>query len=459
MKNLENMDVTEITNEILGQSFTCPQCGKIHSVDTISQVISENLIFHMNDEILKLGLKGKALIVCDKNTYKAAGKELVKNIKGAEIFTLQGDNIHADQNSIGRLIIELVNAPDYLIACGSGTITDIVRYTAFITKLPFIVFATAASVDGFASGSTPLIVDGFKSTYLGKAPLGVFADTKILSNAPRKMIAAGFGDILAKIPSMLDWRLAHDVEGEPFCPLIYLLVEKSVEECIKLADDIAKADPQACGKLMSVLSLTGIAMQMMGTTRPASGGEHQISHLFEMSDIQLGRTGRLHGDKVGIGTLVSLYIYLKMFGEHSFPQKKETMPPSIWEEEIKRVYGKLAKKAIKINRSQPPTGEEEKRQEKILKESMEEYGFAFIDKYCSDILHYAQMIKKMGGPIYAHELGYSKEETYDAIAFAKEVRPKYSILRIAEGYGLLYDFAKEISQDLNYLDNLKHSVK
>ncbi len=436
-------------NGLLGRSFVCPECGRTHSAETRRLLIGRDVFDRVAPEKAALGLTGKGLMVCDRNTYEAAGRKLEKSLGDPDIsvYVFDPDDLHADARSVGRLLIAMAKRPDHLVACGSGTITDIVRYSAYITGLPFIVFATASSVDGFASDSTPLIVDGFKTTYPGKAPLAVFADTNVLAAAPKKMTAAGFGDLLAKISAVIDWRLAHDVEGEPFCPLICSFVEKAAEECISIAGELADGSPEACGKLMQVLAMTGIAMQMMGTTRPASGGEHQISHLLEMKDIRLGRKGSLHGDKVGIGTLISLYMYREMFGKRELPEQKPQLDPGSWTKEIRRVYGELAERAISINTSCPPSGEVWDKQRDLLASAMEAYGYDHIGRYCSRISEFAGMIRAVGGPVTAFELGYDKHDLYDAIAFAKEVRPKFSILRIAERFGLLYDFASEISAD------------
>ncbi len=433
----------------MGSSFVCDACGRTHSMETRKLVIGEDIFAGIGREIQELGLSGKGLIVCDRNTYEAAGRRLESCLEDMDIsvFIYDRTDLHADAHSVGRLMIAMAYDPDYLIACGSGTITDTVRYTAFLTKKPFVVFATAASVDGFASGSTPLIVDGFKTTYPGKAPIAVFADTKVLACAPAKMTAAGFGDVLAKIIAVIDWKLARDVEGEQFCPFICSMVEDAVDECIALAADLADARPQACGKLMNVLSVTGIAMQMMGTTRPASGGEHHISHLLEMRDISLGRKGSLHGDKVGIGTLIALYIYAEMFSGSRLPEQRPQLGSDEWEREIRRVYGPLADKAMSINEPCPPFGSVWEDQKAAISAAMEEYGYEYIRKHCSRISVYADMIRKIGGPVTACELGYDKQELKDAISFSKEIRPKFTVLRIAERFGMLYELADRISDD------------
>ncbi len=261
------------------------------------------------------------------------------------------------------------------------------------------------------------------------------------------MTAAGFGDVLAKIIAVMDWQLARDVEGEPYCPLISSLVSKAVGECVQLSAELSRGDPGACGKLMQVLALTGIAIQMFGTSRPASGAEHHISHLLEMQDIQNGKKGSLHGDKVGIGTLISLYIYSRMFGQ-GMPEQRPAMPADQWEKEIRRVYGPLADQAVRINDSMPPSGEVWEKQKKQIESAMDRYGFDFVKKIPILLPSYKAMIEAMGGPVRPDQLGYSVQETYDAIAFGKEVRPKFTLLRIAERYGWLYDLAAEISAGL-----------
>lgn len=445
----ENWNVSEIVSDLMGKTFKCPECGNIHSMTTRRLDVEANITDHMGEKIEEMGLTGKCLVIFDKNTFRVAGERLLNSLArfNPEHYIFTKDELHADSYAIGRVLIAMSNRPDFLVSCGSGCITDTTRYVSSMVKLPFVAFGTAASMDGYASSSSPLIVDGFKMTYPGKAPQGVFADTLVLAGAPRAMTAAGFGDVLAKTVAIMDWKLAHDCDGEAYCPLISGLVTKAVAECVSLSDEIAGRDPEACGKLMQVLSLTGITMQMMGMTRPASGAEHQISHLLEMKDIATGKKGSLHGDKVGIGTLISLYIYKRMFSE-GIPEQRPVMPAEQWEKEIRRVYGPLAEVVIKRNDCAPLSEIEWENQKKLITKAMEEYGFGFVKTIPALLSDYKAMIEKVGGPVYPDQLGYNVSDTYDAIAFGKEVRYKFTILRIAERYGWLYDLAREIAEGL-----------
>ncbi len=444
-------DLSEILSDLIGKTFLCPHCGKVHSMQTRRLFLEEGLTDRMGDAIAELGLAGRCLVVFDSNTYQAAGERLLDALRPFEArrFLLAGEEeLHAGTATV-RATLDAVGStpPDFLLACGSGCVTDTVRYAACQAGLPFAVFGTAASMDGYASNSSPLIVEGFKTTYPAKPPIGIFADTRILADAPRRMTAAGFGDVIAKTAALMDWKLARDVEGEAYCPLIASMVSKAVEECAALSAELSAQDPAACGKLMQVLSLTGIAIQMFGNTRPASGGEHHISHLFEIKDIQTGKKGSLHGDKVGIGTLISLYLYQRLFGS-GIPAQCPTLPADKWEKEIRRVYGPLSEKVLASNPSQPPSGTIWEAQKRRLESAMESYGYDFIRQIPRLLPEYKNRIQRVGGPVRPDQLGYGADETRDAIAFGKEVRERFTILRIAERFGVLYDFAEEIAEKL-----------
>ncbi len=445
----KGMRSDEIITEVLGQSFVCPACGRTHRADTRILDIGPDLFATIGDRIATLGLTGRPLVVFDDNTFAACGEKLLAGLEryNPETFIFHMDGLHADSFAIGRVMLAMVSNPGFLISCGSGCITDTVRYASLRTGVPFVSVGTAASVDGYASTSTPVIVDGFKITYTGVAPLAIFADTDVLMDAPAKMSAAGYGDVMAKFVALLDWKIARDVEGEEYCPLIALMIEKALDECLPLTDDLSAHKPEAYGRLMGALALTGVAMQLMGNSRPASGGEHHISHLLEISDIQKGRHGSLHGDKVGIGTLITMYMYLRLFS-NGMPEQRPTLDAVSWEKEIRRVYGKLADNAIAINECVPPSGAEWDAQKRNIEQAMDSYGYKTVDLFRKLLPEIKERILSVGGPVRPDQLGYTVSEAYDAIAFGKEVRPKFTILRIAERFGWLYDLAGEIAAGL-----------
>lgn len=440
----------------LGQSKVCPACGRTHKIKTRRLAQGAHIAAETGYHLTDLGFRGRCLAVMDQNTLRAAGHPLMEGLSRFSPRSLVFDrtDLHADEHALGSLLVAMADRPDFLVACGSGTLTDITRYVSLLTGIPFVSYATAASVDGFASMTTPILNKGFKTTFPGVAPEAVFYDPLVLAGAPDAMTAAGFGDVMAKIIAMIDWRLAYAVEGEDYCPLIAALVSQAIESCLALADDLAvkDADPQrrgaACAKLMETLSLTGIGMQMMGTSRPASGSEHHISHLLEMRDIQRQRPGSLHGDKVGIGTLISMTIYQRLFAGNQLPEQRPIMNASRWEQEVIRVFGPLASAALAINSPQPPQGAEWERQKRQIDQSMTLFGYDTVRSFEQLLPAARDKIAVIGGPIRPDQLGYSVQDTYDAIAFGKEVRPKFTTLRLAERFGWLYELAEEIASGL-----------
>lgn len=466
----------------LGSEMTCPACGRVHRIKTRMMEERRDMAINIAEYLPQLGLSGSCVVVMDQNTKIAAGDRLMTGLAAYDprpvIFTR--DDLHADEQALGSLMMALGEKPDFLVACGSGTITDITRYNSYMTGIPFISYATAASVDGFASGTTPLLVKGFKTTCPGTAPLGIFYDASVLAAAPDSMTAAGFGDVLAKVIALIDWRLAFVTEDEPYCPLIAAIVDRAVEACLDLADDLAviktksaenihidihnseskkarlkrdqaevlQARGEACVKLMNALSLTGIAMQMMGSSRPASGSDHHISHLLEMNDIRRHKKGSLHGDKVGIGTLIGMTMYLRLFEGDKLPSQRPHLAADLWTKEVRRVYGPLADQAIAKNTPYPPVGKEWDYQRNQIAEAMELFGYRYINRFKTLLPFARDKIIAMGGPVRPDQLGYNRQETYDAIAFGKEVRPKFTTLRLAERFGWLYDLAEEIANGL-----------
>lgn len=448
----------------LGKSRICPACGRTHTIRTRLLAQGEGIGRDIGRHLSDLGFKGRCVAVMDRNTRNAAGLELLEGLSryNPKAVIFDREDLHADEHALGSLLVALADRPDFMVSCGSGTLTDITRYNSLMTGIPFVAYATAASVDGFASTTTPILNKGFKTTFPGVAPEAVFYDPAVLAAAPDAMTAAGFGDVMAKIIAMIDWRLAYAVEDEAYCPLIAALVERAINDCLNLAGDLAekpaantqqgpdvvKRRGRACARLMETLSLTGIGMQMMGSSRPASGSEHHISHLLEMRDIQRQRHGSLHGDKVGIGTLISMTIYQRLFAGDRLPGQRPLMSAERWESEVRRVFGPLADAAIAINSPVPPQGAVWDRQKWQIEQAMENFGYAYVRSFDRLLPAARDKIAAIGGPVRPDQLGYSVQDTYDAIAFGKEVRPKFTTLRLAERFGWLYDLAEDISAGL-----------
>lgn len=315
------------------------ECGKEHSMTTKLCVIEEGCIGKIDTYLKKYGLCGVSAAIYDENTYDAQG--MIRPCADFEIV-LPYENLHADNRGVALLKSKLPEKCDYLIAVGSGTICDLTRYCAYEMGIPFVSCPTAASVDGFCSSVAAMTWNGFKKTLTAAAPEIVIADLNIIANAPAFLTKSGFGDMIGKFIALADWKIANLLTGEYFCPFIYNMTVDAAKAVIDCAEGIKKGEKSAFEKLIYGLLMSGLAMQLLGNSRCASGAEHHISHLIEMQPQGLGvASSALHGEKVGVGTLLAAEEYHKLKNI-----KKWNDYTTANEEDIEKIFGERLKDSI-----------------------------------------------------------------------------------------------------------------
>ena len=241
----------------------------------------------------------------DHSTREAAGDALAQALTDLGVLWTaciiepngQGDVV-ADERSIVQTLIATGSDVEALVAVGSGTLHDIARFCSSKMRIPFVSVPTAPSVDGFTSAGAPLIVRGVKTTYQTQAPVAVFADTDVLERAPKELVWAGFGDVIGKSTSLADWAFGAMAADEPYCPHLAALTREALDTAVAQADGLAQSRGEAIQSLMEALLLSGFVMLLFGQSHPASGGEHHLSHDWEMEFLRSGRRQVLHGLKV-----------------------------------------------------------------------------------------------------------------------------------------------------------------
>lgn len=304
--------------ELAGLAFHCP-CGHQHAVDI--QTVQTRV--NISGEIVAFAAAhhhgAKIVIVSDTNTALAQGDALEaafteagRSVLRHTFITEKGHFLVPDEVAIGSLLTALPRDTGLVVAVGSGTINDICRFVSDRMKIPYVIACTAPSVDGYASTVSPLILAGHKTTLEACYPAGVFADPEVLCMAPATLLQAGFGDLLGKITALADWELARRLLGEYHCPLIEGMVRKALAASTAQAAGVAARDTDACTALYDALLLSGLAMGMVGNSRPASGAEHHLAHYWEMDALAKGLPHALHGNAVGAATPVIARLYALM---------------------------------------------------------------------------------------------------------------------------------------------------
>jgi len=240
-----------------------------------------------------LRLKPPYAVFYDETTYRVAGRFVKEKLAAKGVLTSSPTFQEAE-----RGLAEARGART-VIGVGGGTVIDLAKYAAYRLEADFISIPTAPSHDGMVSPVVSLFKEGRRKSILARSPRLAIIDLRILGSAPRQLLISGYGDILAKIISIKDWQLGRDERGEQYCKTAESLVISSLEELIA---SLRKPSPQeeTFETLVKALINSGAAMMVVGTSRPASGSEHLISHYLDMNLKE-----RLpHGIQCALGTLL-----------------------------------------------------------------------------------------------------------------------------------------------------------
>ena len=262
-------------------------------------VVGENNIQQVGKFLRGLANPKKVSIISGKNVKKIFGHEVDSSLQDAKIrsiWYLAASNSVKDTNHIQKKV--KAGKTDLIIGIGGGRSVDIAKLCSFNLKKPFVSIPTSASHDGIAS---PFVsVRGEKPhSLVATAPLGVFVDVNVIKGAPRKLLASGCGDLMAKLTAVKDWQLGRDKKGEYYGRYSADLALMSAKILIENSPSFSKKGIDA-RIIVEALISAGVASCIAGSSRPCSGAEHLFSHAVDHLEFGIG----LHGEKVGIGAIM-----------------------------------------------------------------------------------------------------------------------------------------------------------
>jgi glycerol-1-phosphate dehydrogenase [NAD(P)+] len=187
-----------------------------------------------------------------------------------------------------------------IIGVGGGKSVDVGKLASFRLHLPFYSVPTSASHDGISSPFASL--KGLDRPYsvMAKPPVGILADIGVIASAPRRLLAAGCGDLVSKLTAVKDWQLAHRVTGEYYGSYSASLALMSADVVLERSRTLGRFEMNGVRDLVEALISAGVAAGIAGSSRPCSGSEHLFSHYLDMIAPESG----LHGEKCGIGTIM-----------------------------------------------------------------------------------------------------------------------------------------------------------
>lgn len=409
------MDINEILSGV-----DC-SCGKRHTCSIEKVYIEKGATARLAELCSDYN---SVILVCDGNTYAAGGERVEAALSDKKITKVEFDGktvLIPDERAIERVNESLGDA-EIIIALGSGVIQDLCKYVSHFSGVPYIDVATAPSMDGYASDGAAMILKGMKETVKAGLPRAIVCDVDILKDAPLDMIKAGYGDIIGKYSALCDWSLANIVNGEYLCEYIYNTTADMVEKTRALAGGLMKRDEESIAALMEALVVVGIMMSFAGSSRPASGSEHHLSHFFEIVGIVRGEDYFPHGIDVAYSAIVTASIREELM-ETPFPRRKFLLPREEYLAKMKRIYGSVADGCValqdKIGNYTLDRTETYLRHEREIKR---------LFKSTPTSWEIEGMLRLVGLELKEFHDKYGTEKINDAISYAKDLKDRYTVL-------------------------------
>ncbi|TLX74161.1 MAG: iron-containing alcohol dehydrogenase [Thaumarchaeota archaeon] len=261
-------------------------------------VIGENNIEDIGKFVADLANPKKVSVVSGDRVRKIIYKKVADSLAASKIKNIWHISISNDTKAVQKTVNEIKkDKSDLIIGIGGGRSVDIAKMTAFTLKKSFVSIPTSASHDGIASPFVSIRGDKPYSI-IATAPLGVFVDIEILKKAPRRLLASGCGDLMAKVTAVRDWELARDNVGEYFGTYAANLASMSAKIVIENSKNFKKRPDVRM--IVEALISSGVAACIAGSSRPCSGAEHLFSHAIDYLEPGVG----LHGEKCGIGSIL-----------------------------------------------------------------------------------------------------------------------------------------------------------
>lgn len=425
-------------------SDTICSCGKVHKTKTKHCEISSGAIGSIAEHAKRLGAS-KAFLVADANTYPLAGDQIVSMLTQHGISTssyiYRKKPLKPDEWAMGSLSLHFDPACDLMIGIGSGVINDICKLFSHHAKIPYIIVATAAFMDGYAAGTSSMSVDHIKTTVASKSPDVIIGDTAILTGAPAHMAMAGLGDMLAKYVSICEWRLSHLINGEYYCPHVAQFTRDSLCACVKSLDGLRSGNEKSMEKLFTGLINSGKAMDYAGVSRPGGGVEHYFCQIWDMRGLAFGTPTAPHGVQCALGTLYAIrcYHWLKCIK----PDCEKALAYvagfdfADWSRQLSDFVGDGAQGMIALEaKERKYCPQKHERRLKVILENWEQI-LKIIDEELPSPEVFEALLERAGLPRCVEDIGMDPSVLPMTLKATKDIRDKYVLPRLLWDLGIL----------------------
>ena len=454
VKGIIQSIIEKETDELMGISFSCV-CGKTHAIPIEYLSVKKGAILEVKHQMDKLGVSGNGGLIYDKRIEGIIGKKVLQTLKDQGVFIKpypvgDGNKILKPEIELSKRIADRIDTgTDYLISAGSGVVSDLTKKAAAFLELPFMLIATAPSMNGYTSSMAALIDKGIKKTLMIPSAKAVFADINILTDSPIEMIRSGLGDIVSKSVCNADWKISQLIKNTYFCPFPYRLTAKTEPLYLEAAEEIGQGTDYGIKILTDGIMRSGLSMTVVGTSTPSSGAEHFLSHHWDLMALKEGKEKHLHGVQVGVATIIilKLYDYIRNYPvrkrlnlsklKKNYPSRKSVHTF------IEQQYGEYAEG---INKEYFQKYMDWKDKEKEIEYIIEKWPDIWneLDPYIHPTKPVEEALKKGGAAVYYSHLGKTKDEVACDLRNAMFIRGRYTALDLAKDLDILDEAAVKI---------------
>ncbi len=426
-------------------------CGKVHKTMVEHRLVKSGAIADIPEYVKMYGAK-KAFIVADMNTYPIAGEKVKNALEAAGLacvtYIFPDKRVIPNEKTVGGAVMAYDKSCDVVIGVGSGVINDACKILANVAGVPYFIVATAAYMDGYASGSSSMEVNGVKKTIPAKSPEVIVGDIDVLNGAPTFMAKAGLGDMLAKYVSICEWRLSNLINGEYYCEDVAQFTRDTLKNCVNNAAGLLKRDEAAMDALFNALIDCGAAMDYAGCSRPGGGLEHYFCFVLDMRGLEFGTPTSSHGMQVLLGTLYAV----KAFNEvkNIAPNREKALEFvknfdfEDWSRQLREFIGQSAEPMIALEAKEKKYDPEKhaKRLEVIL-EKWDDI-LRIIDEEIPSVEEFEAILDAIEAPKSIDAIGVEPELVPMIFKCTKDFRDKYVLPRLLWDLGVLDEVCDKV---------------
>lgn len=438
------MNWNAIIEDVVAGRWRDPETGKAAKVPFAAIELVETTEGREAEMVERLALGRRLAVVSDANTVEIMGRRVARALRALASVdeVVLPDGIHCDEKTI-RVVRERTRHADAVVAVGSGVVNDCCKYATFLDGRDYVVFGTAASMNGYgATTASVTLASGLKTSLPSHAPRGIFLDLGVSAAAPTWLSGSGLGDCLCRSTAQIDWWASHRLFGTAYSTTPYILQAADEGPMLRASPGLAEHDLEAVGYLHRVLTLCSMGVAFTGISHHGSMGEHQISHWIDMFAGGRQRQRTTHGQQVGVASIVMARLQGMILAMDEPPAAKPTV---VDEAAMMRRYGAAL----------GPLCIAEMRKTALDGRATDAFNRKLADIWPQLRAELAPMaipadeiearLKAVGAPTTGEDLGLPPDVWRDAIRYSREIRGRWSFVNLAADAGVIDGFLDAIT--------------